>query len=157
MKTAILYYSLTGNTETAAKAMAETTGADLFALETIKPMPKRFFCRIILGGFGARFKKKPAIKPIAFTPANYDRIIIGTPTWAGTIAPAVRTALTKFDFTSRSVALFSTFAGAPSETISAMTELLGTATVIGSTSAKEPSKNPDSLVALKLWAAEIAG
>ncbi len=152
MKTAILYFSLSGNTETAAKAMASAIEADLFAIETTKPYPKSFVGRIFVGGFQAMFKKKPSIKPLSFTPAQYDLIIIGTPTWAGSVVPAIRTALAKFDFSSRNVALYSTFAGEAGRSISEMTELAVGAKIVDVKSAKEPAKVSDSLDSLTAWA-----
>ena len=40
MKRLVVYYSLSGNTEEAAKKIAEALGADLLKLETVKKMPK---------------------------------------------------------------------------------------------------------------------
>jgi flavodoxin len=42
-------------------------------------------------------------------PSKYDLVVIGTPTWAGTITPAIRTYLTKNKF--KKVAFFCTYGG----------------------------------------------
>ena len=34
---------------------------------------------------------EPALKPVRFDPAEYEQIVFGTPVWAGTFAPPLRT------------------------------------------------------------------
>lgn len=43
------------------------------------------------GGVDAFLKKKTRIKPIQYTPGNYDLIIMGCPVWLGNMPPALRT------------------------------------------------------------------
>ncbi len=155
MKTAILYYSLNGNTEAAAQKMAQEIGADLFRIETVKPYPKCIVFQMLVAGFAATFKRPCPIMPITFIPANYDLILIGSPTWAGTIAPALRTALLKFDFSNRKVALFTTCGGKTSEATNQMKELLSNSTVVSDQLATDPAKNPAELTKLVEWAKEL--
>ena len=42
---------------------------------------------------------------------DYDFIIVGSPVWAGKIAPAIRTFLAKNDFSDKQVAFFVTMGG----------------------------------------------
>lgn len=155
MKIAVLYYSLSGNAKMIAEAINSVTNADLYEIELVKPMPKSFFWQILIGGFSAKLKRKAPVKPLPFIPASYDTTIIVSPTWAGSIPPAIRTTLSKYDFSNRSVALISTFAGNEGTTFAEMKEILTGATIIGERGCKEPSKNEDSLTALKKWLPSI--
>ena len=93
MKTAILYYSLTGNAEYAARRMAEKLGADLIPLTPEKAYPDSGFRKFYYGGKSAVMGEAPALTPYIFDPRDYDCVILGTPVWAGTMAPPLRTAI----------------------------------------------------------------
>ncbi len=93
MKTAVLYYSLTGNTEDTARRIADAMGADLIPLIPKKAYPAAGFKKFFWGGKSAVMEEAPALEPYAFRAADYDCVIFGTPIWAGTMAPPLRTAL----------------------------------------------------------------
>jgi flavodoxin len=90
MKILITYYSRTGNTEKAAKNIAEILGADLDRI--LDKKSRKGFLGIIGAGKDALFRKSTFIETDK-DPAQYDIVIIGTPVWAGSAAPAVRTYL----------------------------------------------------------------
>lgn len=105
MKSIVIYYSLEGNTDYAAKAIAEALGADTLRLETVEPYPlgaKRF----LLGGKDAVSGAAPALKPYAFDISVYDTVILGTPLWAWTFAPPLRTFLNEHDLHGKKLAFF---------------------------------------------------
>ena len=87
MKTLIVYYSLEGNTEYVARAVASTLGADLLRLEPVKAYPASGFRKFFWGGKSAVMAEKPELQPYTFQPEIYDRIIFGFPVWAGNVAP----------------------------------------------------------------------
>ena len=91
MKTLVVYYSMSGNTEWAAEKIAGLLGADTLRLEPVKAYPTAGFAKFFHGGKSAVFKEKPALKPYRADPASYDRIVIGFPVWAGNVAPPIRT------------------------------------------------------------------
>lgn len=91
MKTLIVYYSLEGNTEYVARAVASTLGADLLRLEPVKAYPASGFRKFFWGGKSAVMAEKPELQPYTFQPAIYDRIIFGFPVWAGNVAPPLHT------------------------------------------------------------------
>lgn len=93
MKTAVVYYSLMGNVELVANKIAENIDCDVIKLETVKSYPKSKGKLIFIGGMKSAFKSKPKLKEHDFEAGKYDHIVIGTPTWAGTFAPAIRTFL----------------------------------------------------------------
>ena len=91
MKTLIVYYSLEGNTEYAARAVASTLGADLLRLELVKAYPASGFRKFFWGGKSAVMAEKPELQPYTFQPEIYDRIMFGFPVWAGNVAPPLHT------------------------------------------------------------------
>ncbi len=91
MKTAIVYYSLTGNCRYAAKMTARRLGADLIEIEPVNAYPEKGFMKFFRGGRSAVMGEKPALKPYSFEPDKYDRVIFCFPVWAGNVTPPVRT------------------------------------------------------------------
>ena len=90
MKTAIVYYSMGGNTAWAAGRLAARLGADLIALQPSRAYPDRGFRKFLWGGKSAVMGEAPALEPYGFDAAQYDRVILGAPLWAGRIAPPLR-------------------------------------------------------------------
>ncbi|MBQ3912134.1 MAG: flavodoxin [Lachnospiraceae bacterium] len=89
MKRLVVYYSLSGNTEAAAKKIAENLDADLLRLDTEKAMPKSFAARILVGGGQVMMNHIPKLKPLEKDPAGYDEIILGSPIWNSKGVPAI--------------------------------------------------------------------
>lgn len=110
MKRAIVYYSLTDNTKEAAEIIAKDLGVDLYRIDTVKPMPKDKDKQMMYGGMQAVFGMCPDIKGIPDDIQYFDNIIIGTPIWAGKIAPAINTLLKSYEIREKVTAVF-TFSG----------------------------------------------
>lgn len=110
MKKAVVFYSLSGNTQAAAKEIAEGIGADLIELKLVKPFPTEKSKQLALGGMQAIFGMKPAIQELSKNIKEYDVLILGTPIWAGTIAAPVHSFLNKYQVLDKIVAVF-TFSG----------------------------------------------
>ena len=91
MRTAIVYFSLSGNTDFAAKRIAEKLHADLIRLEPEKAYPDSGFRKFFWGGKSAVMGETPALTNQPFQLADYDCVILGTPVWAGTFTPPLRT------------------------------------------------------------------
>ena len=91
MKNLIVYYSMLGNTEYAADIIAENTGADILRIEPEKAYPDKGFKKFLWGGKSAVMGDKPKLLPYEFDAGKYDRIIFGTPVWASTFTPPLRT------------------------------------------------------------------
>ncbi|MGN8819044.1 flavodoxin [Oribacterium sp. HCP28S3_H8] len=112
MKRLVVYYSFTaGNTKKIALKIAKETGADIIALETTEPYQGSYQAVVDQGLDEVKRGFMPALKPYAVNPADYDEIIIGTPTWWYEMAPAVLTFMEKTDFSGKRIALFQTNAG----------------------------------------------
>ena len=92
MKTAIVYYSMSGNTGfTARELLSAGLDADLIEIGPEKAYPDKGFRKFFWGGKSAVMAETPKLKPNSFDPDRYDRIVIGFPVWAGTMAPPIRT------------------------------------------------------------------
>ena len=91
MKTAIVYYSMSGNTRFVAEKMAHVLDADLIPLIPMKAYPDSGFKKFLWCGKSAIMGDKPRLEPCDFDGAAYDLVIFGSPVWAGTFAPPLRT------------------------------------------------------------------
>jgi len=91
MKTAIVYYSMSGNTAAAAKKAAENLNADLIEIKPEKAFPDKGFRKFLWGGKSAVMAETPKLMPYTFEPDKYDLVVIGFPVWASNVAPPVRT------------------------------------------------------------------
>jgi len=119
MKTLIVYYSLTGNTEIAAKEIAKKYNADLVKLEDLKQRLK--FVLYVYGSYCALKDKVWDIKSIDINLKDYSRVFVGSPVWAGSPVPAINTFLTNANFTGKEVIPFVTMGGRnPSKSIPKM-------------------------------------
>lgn len=106
MKTLIVYYSLEGNTEMIANKMKEHLKADIVRLVPKKDVPTGSFKKYFWGGKSAMFGDKPELEEYQADMEAYDVIIIGTPVWAGTFAPAVGTFLAENQIKEKEIYLF---------------------------------------------------
>lgn len=124
MKTLTVYFSYTaGNTKRIAEKVRETVGGDLVSLEPVKPYSNNYDEVVKQGQQEVEHGYKPELKPLGVDLKEYDRIIVGTPTWWYRMAPAVLTFLSDNDFKGKVVVPFMTNAGWPGSVIKDMTAL----------------------------------
>ena len=110
MKAIIVYYSLEGNTDYTAKLLAKELGADLLRIEPVTPYPtdnKKFFA----GGKDATLGIEPPLKPYSFNADDYDTVVLGTPLWAWTFAPPLKTFISSNDLSKKKLAFFVSSSG----------------------------------------------
>jgi flavodoxin len=157
MKTLVIYYSFEGNTRFIAEAIAHELQADLLELKVKNDIKTKSFLKFLWGGKQVLQKKTPELLPYEKNPADYDLIYIGTPVWAFTFAPAIRTLLKDVKFENRKIALFCSHEGGPANTFVEMKSLLEGNDIISENDFADVLKNPqqNSLNA-KLWAGKIA-
>lgn len=111
MKTLILYFSYTGNTRKKAKEFQKLTGADIEEIKTVQPYDGDYDDIVAQAQQDVQTNFKPEILPIRADIKKYDKIIIGTPVWWYTFAPAVAAALSEMDLEGKTVYPFATNAG----------------------------------------------
>jgi flavodoxin len=141
MKTLIAYYSLTGNADSVAQKIAQATKAELLKLKPQKDIKggKVGFFKIFKGAMQALMKKTPKLENAPVDLAAYDKIVIGTPNWAGMIAPAVRSFLTFNKLDGKKVYLFATAGSVnPGKVFSELRALLPAAEIVSEVMFVEP-------------------
>jgi flavodoxin len=127
---AVVFYSLSGNTRLVAQAIADEVDGDQIAelveLRLKRPLEQGVKA-YVLGGFQAYFRWRPALLPLETQPADAvascDLLFVGTPTWAGNMAPAVRSFLHDQRLAGKQVAFFATCAESPGRALEEMREL----------------------------------
>jgi flavodoxin len=120
----VAYYSRTGNTRRVAEAVATELGADLEPI--VDRTNRRGFFGFLRAGRDAMRGHLTEIDPPVHDPSAYDILVLGTPVWASSVAPAVRTWLARRSGTLPDTALFLTHGGSGRErTFAQMTGLCG--------------------------------
>lgn len=115
MSAIIVYYSLEGNTEYAARKIADRLGASLLPLTPVKAYPTGGVRKFLWGGKSAVMAETPPLTPYEFDSAAYDCVILGFPVWAANIAPPLRTFIRDNDLTGKRVAAFACQSGSGAE------------------------------------------
>jgi len=92
-KTLIVFYSRTGITKKIGELIAKKIGGDVE--ELIDEKDRSGPLGYVMAGKDAALKKLTEIKPLKNNPEDYKTIILGTPIWAYTMAPALRTYIEK--------------------------------------------------------------
>lgn len=111
-KTLIVYYSWSnGNTERIAQMIQSELKCDIVKIQTKVPYPDDYDYVVKKGKEEVDSGYKPKILNIDIS--NYDTIILGTPTWWYTMAPAVLTFVESHLFENKTVIPFQTHGGWP--------------------------------------------
>lgn len=110
-KKLIVYFSYTGHTKMIVDKIKEKLDCDILKIETVIPYSTDYDTVVNDEQNGERSNFLPEIKDININLDNYDEIILGTPVWWYRPAPAIRSFLTKYDLTGKTVIPFATNAG----------------------------------------------
>jgi hypothetical protein len=105
MSTAIVYYSLEGNSALVAEMLEKRLDADVIGIECVKPYPSTGARKFIKGGKDAVTGATPALEPYSFDATDYDLIVLVMPVWADHIPPAMNTFLRDNDLSGKRVGL----------------------------------------------------
>lgn len=92
-----IYYSATGNGDFIAEKLKEK-GYETIKIETIKPLGKMNFFRILKYGFQAMKNKKAKIKDFYLDMQEDDIIVIGSPIWNDRLSTPINAVLDKINF-----------------------------------------------------------
>lgn len=150
----VAYFSATGNTERAAKNLAEVTGADIYRIQTEQPYTQADLNWTDRSSRSSVECNDPAARPQLAPPpapvADHDIILLGFPIWWHTAPPAVRTFLDSYDFNGKRIYLFATSGGSNLErALPVIQELAPGAQVEVGPIANWPHNSPN---ALEKWA-----
>ena len=156
-KVLVVYYSLTGNTKMIAEAIVGSINSDVLELKPVKELDAESGMRYFWGGFQATMKKKPKLEEFDIDPLEYDLIILGTPVWAWTFSPPIRSFLNKYDLTDKKIALWVCAQGNGIKAMDRFKDALKNANIIGEIRFKEPKQNePDKAKEkARIWAKRL--
>lgn len=105
------YFSYSGHTAQAAKYIHEMTGGEIYRLETVDPYPKDYNeCAYGIAKIQCEQEVWPILKG-SVDPEEFELIFLGTPAWWYSMAPAIKTYLTSYDFTGKIIVPFITHGG----------------------------------------------
>lgn len=157
MKKLVIFYSLDGNTRLIAETISETAGADILELKPVKEITRNNFLKYFAGGKDAILKAEPELLPLDLNPSDYDLIFIGTPVWAWTYAPALRTFFKNNDIKDKRVALFYCHGGGERNFIEKFEEAVKDSKILGKIGFKDPVRNEKEkdVARAREWAVEI--
>lgn len=111
MKTIVIYYGYGKHTKMIAERIKDELGCDILEIQPKIPYSTDYQTVVDETEDNLESRKTPEIKDIEIDLDKYEKIIIGTPVWWYTIAPPIRTFLTKYDLSGKEVYLFATNAG----------------------------------------------
>ena len=111
MKILVVYYSLSGNTRAVARRMARALKADVLEIRTVKTYPDDHDVLLGLGEQEVKSGYIPQLQPYRVDLDKYDAILLGTPVWWSTYAPALKSFIKGKDWKGRKVFPFTTNGG----------------------------------------------
>lgn len=120
----------TGNTGVVAAMIAETTGADLFSIQTVEKYPDSYDATIDQGQEERNADARPELATHVENLESYDVIFLGFPNWWGDMPMAVYSFLDEVDLSGKTIVPFVTSGGSGfSNTISTIESMESGATV----------------------------
>ncbi len=100
-----------GNTQYVAMIIAETTGADIFRIEPVKPWPLNHKPLIAQAKIEQMRDYRPAIAKPLKNFQDYDTIFLGYPNWWADLPMILYTFLETYDFSGKRIIPFNTHGG----------------------------------------------
>lgn len=107
----IVYLSRTGNTEAVAKMIQQQVGGKLVALELQHLYPENYEAIVQQVQRENETGFLPPLKTTFDSINTYDVVFVGFPTWGMRLPPPMKTFLTQYDFSGKTVVPFNTNAG----------------------------------------------
>ncbi|WP_349669340.1 flavodoxin [Lacrimispora sp.] len=153
----IVYFSFDGNTKLIAEKIGETLNADVVELKTSKKYPTEGIGKYFWGGKSVVFGDKPTLTNESIDLSRYETIIIGTPVWAGSFAPPIRSFVNDYKIVNKKIAIFASHGGGgAAKCFAKLKEALPENKFLGEIAFVEPKKNPESIDSAAKWAASLS-
>lgn len=146
LKSLVIYFSWSGNTENVAKSIQRQTDSDIFEIIPATLYSDDYDTVVDVAQVEQRNKARPAISGTIKNIADYDVIYVGFPNWWGEMPMILYTFFDTYDLSGKTIALFCTSGGSGlSGTVNEVKSLEPNATVteglhIGSGSSSNPDK-----------------
>ena len=115
MNALVAYFSASGNTAKAAKALAKAAGADLYEIKPAVPYTRADLNWMDKGSRSSvemnDKNSRPALADTDAPVAEHDVIFLGFPIWWYTAPIIINTFLERYDFSGKTIVLFATSGG----------------------------------------------
>lgn len=112
-KKLVLYYSFEGHTKKVAEIIASSINADIYEIKPKNEIKSKGFSKYLWGGSQVVMAKKPEIMDIQIDLDKYEKFFLGSPIWAWTFAPPIRTLLEDGYLKNKKISYFYTNGGGP--------------------------------------------
>lgn len=119
----VVFYSRTGTTRTVAEAIRDALGCEIDEVKDTKG--RSGVIGWLRAGKDAGSRSLTKISGVDMDPSEFDVVVIGSPTWNGTVSTPIRTYITERKDSLREIALFSTGDAEEPVAIRDMEELAG--------------------------------
>ena len=110
-KILVVYFSHSGNTREIANQIHKSVGGDIFEIQAVKPYPDDYDAAVQQARQELDSGYKPALKIKFEDIKSYDLVFIGYPIWWGTFSAPVKTFLSEYDFSGKTILPFCTHEG----------------------------------------------
>ncbi|WP_308697789.1 flavodoxin [Erysipelatoclostridium sp. An173] len=109
--TLILYFSMSGNTETVANYIHAEIGGDIVKLETVQTYPEDYDELVDYAREEQRDNTRPELETTIENIEQYDTIFLGYPNWWGDMPMPIYSFLDQYDLSNKTIAPFITHGG----------------------------------------------
>ncbi len=144
-KTIFIYFSYSGDNDKLATILKKEINCDILKLEAEKEYTNSSIKILFQGGQESVRKKTPALKPYNICLDDYEYIIFGTPVWAWTYAPVLRSFLHDNTISNKKIVLTCTHRGGPGKTLENFIEALPDNQIILRRDIHAPIENNDKV------------
>ena len=110
-KILVAYFSHSGNTREIASQIHKSVDGGIFEIKSVKPYPNDYDAVVKQAKQELDSGYKPALKTKVENIKSYDLVFIGYPNWCSTIPAPVRTFLSEYDFSEKTIVPFCTHGG----------------------------------------------
>lgn len=110
-KILIVYLSRTSNTKAVAEIIHKKVGGDLVALEVVTPYPENYQQIVAQVANENASGFLPPLKTKIDSIQNYDAVFVGFPTWGMQLPPPMKSFLSHYDLSGKTVIPFNTNGG----------------------------------------------
>lgn len=107
----ILYFSMSGNTETVANYIHEEIGGDIVKLETVQTYPEDYDELVDYAREEQRDNARPELETTIENIEQYDTIFLGYPNWWGDMPMPIYSFLDQYDLSNKTIVPFITHGG----------------------------------------------
>ena len=107
----VAYFSHSGNTREIANQIHKRAGGDIFEIQSVKKYPADYDAVVEQARKELDSGFKPELKTKVENIKSYDLVFIGYPVWWGTFPAPVKTFLSEYDFSGKTIAPFCTHEG----------------------------------------------